>query len=247
MIIDTEHNRNLQILFGKKVEWVNSGFSTASENMAADERRVQELTTNNTVLPMFRVYGWKPWAVSLGYHQKQDIISSDKCAEKGLDIVRRVTGGRAVLHANELTYSVVTFANHPQEQYRIIHELLFNALNQLSNNTLNFAAAHTDLIPSKSKNGICFTSNAKYELQSNGKKVVGSAQRIFGNVLLQHGSIILDASHEMIIDLFEGAEEKEKQQAKELLQRKSTSLSSLKGMTVTWDECANAIHTSLIS
>lgn len=248
MFIQTEHNQKLISLFGNTVEWIDSGFSTAVENMSTDEQKVRELLSGKTQIPMFRVYGWKPWAVSLGYHQKEDVVSAARCSDMGFDIVKRITGGRAVLHANELTYSVITYVNHPQEQYKLIHELLFDALNPLCNHTLDFARSHNDLVhQTKSKNSICFTSNAKYELQAQGKKVVGSAQRIFGNVLLQHGSIILDSGHEMIVDVLNGLQDDETNTAKEILQRKSTSLSSLSGRTVTWYECTQAIHTSLIS
>ncbi len=90
------------------MEWhfINTGFHAGEFNMRFDMELAKKLQLGG-ILPTLRVYGWKPWAVSLGYNQKKDDVHPDKCSEFGFDIVRRPTGGRAILHANELTYSVV--------------------------------------------------------------------------------------------------------------------------------------------
>lgn len=241
MLIDTNHSAHLRELFGERFEWVNTESCTGVSNMEFDESRVRDFANGN-VLPMFRVYGWKPWAVSLGFHQRAETISQKKCDERGIDIVRRITGGRAVLHASELTYSVVTQVNHPQNQYRIIHELLFDVFKPLCDGSIEFTKSNHEIqdIASKSSmsNKACFTSKARYELHYRGKKFVGSAQRIIGNVLLQHGSILLDNSHEEIVYLTDTNNPEEIEMAKKELQNKSTSLSSIVGRPVSWSECA---------
>ncbi|RME01602.1 MAG: hypothetical protein D6814_01155, partial [Calditrichaeota bacterium] len=97
------------------------GPADAFTNMATDVALVECVSR-----PVLRLYAWHPWAISLGFHQSLKAIDRQRCRQEGIDVVRRPTGGRAVLHAEEITYSVVVPSDHPwyqlgvQEVYRQI-------------------------------------------------------------------------------------------------------------------------------
>jgi lipoate-protein ligase A len=168
----------------------------ASENMAIDEA-VFRLNRPEGLPPTLRFFGWNPPAVSLGYFQKifQE-INVDFCRREGIDIVRRPTGGKAVLHEHELTYSLVAAIDHPLftadilETYRVISSCIVEALNRLGLApemvSQGRSAAGTPL------EGYCFAAPSKYELLVDGRKICGSAQVRGGGVFLQHGSLLID-------------------------------------------------------
>lgn len=165
--------------------------------------------------PIFRLYSWNPWCLSLGYNQKDDNILKDRLKNDGYDLVRRPTGGRAVFHADELTYSVITKVDNVRTKtviYQEIHSLIAEVLSRLGvdvdfvKTDINFKNFYN----SDERSVSCFASSARYELTYDNKKIVGSAQRVFGNVLLQHGSILLDNGFEKIADYVTDDEEKAK-------------------------------------
>src|SRR4051794_7718868 len=79
----------------------------AAHHMERDEALTRERITNPALPNVLRLYSWEPWAVSIGYQQSMDAVDLEACREKGIDVIRRPTGGRAVLHANEMTYAVI--------------------------------------------------------------------------------------------------------------------------------------------
>ena len=200
----------------------HSGF----ENMAIDETLVESLL-NNLSAPTFRLYSWNPRCLSLGFHQPISEVKTENLAEKKIDLVRRPTGGRAVLHANEITYSVVIPLQNKTAAhwYNKIHSAFSEVFHQMnipvenSNSSDNFKAIYKN-----STSVPCFVSSAKSELLIDGKKIAGSAQRVFVSVLLQHGSILIDDSHLEIIDLLNFSDENEKEKMKQTLLEKSVSL-----------------------
>lgn len=199
-----------------------SGF----ENMAVDSALVESVLSRLSG-PVFRFYFWKPPALSLGYHQPLSEVLAGECKQAGIDIVRRPTGGRAVLHDGELTYSVVLPLGTPapSDWYDLIHHsfhLAFSRQNIPTGYTTrndDFKSVYSGLtaVP-------CFISSAKSELTLKGKKLVGSAQRVYGSVLLQHGSILLTDSHLKIADLLACGSEEEREQMRINLNEKSTSI-----------------------
>jgi lipoyl(octanoyl) transferase len=103
-----------------KWRFLNSGFNTGSFNMDYD----LELVRNFLEAPVLRIYQWKPYCISLGANQDYNSVDQKKAADDGLDIVKRPTGGRAILHAEELTYSVVyplSDDKSPKQIYREIN------------------------------------------------------------------------------------------------------------------------------
>jgi lipoate-protein ligase A len=150
---------------------------------------------------LWRFYSWAPSAVSLGRNQDPAEIDADRCRSEGIDVVVRPTGGRAVFHADELTYSFFAETGEPNESiYRMVHEAIGRALERAgvvpdfcrSQPDFRKRYATAEAVP-------CFTVSAKYELQVDGRKIVGSAQRRRGNVLLQHGSMPLSGRHRDIV------------------------------------------------
>ncbi|MHB1048934.1 MAG: lipoate--protein ligase family protein [Bacteroidota bacterium] len=228
-------------------QFLNTGLRSGAYNMEFDVRRAEQLLRGE-IGPVLRVFGWKPWAISLGHHQSDGDIDSVKCAEYGFDIVRRPTGGRAILHANELTYSVVMPANEKgiTEIYSMISRALVNGLKTIcpsvsyETSQPNFAALYKrqESIP-------CFSSSARYEVQIDGKKLVGSAQRRFSRdgseVVLQHGSILLGPEHRLLTEVLHLANEEIKKKITEDIDQKTVDLSTATGRTVTFDETAEAI------
>ncbi|UCE17483.1 MAG: lipoate--protein ligase family protein [Gemmatimonadota bacterium] len=144
-----------------------------------------------------RVYGWRPRAISVGYGQPvlKD-IDIEKCVREGVDIVRRLTGGRAVLHDEEVTYSVVAPENGPgiggtiTETYRRIGLALICGLKHVGlEANLHRATSIGRHNPS------CFSSAGRYEIVYRGKKLIGSAQRRLDGVILQHGSLLTGSGY----------------------------------------------------
>lgn len=163
-------------------------------NMERDIEIMEEVASGECP-PTLRLYRWSPPAVSLGYFQDEnDIVDMNACHKAGVEIVRRPTGGRAVLHLHELTYSIVVPEVHPfihnggvLDAYRAISRGLITAFN-----LLNILASVTP--EEKGQGGFapgsCFDTPSAYEIQVDGKKVVGSAQLRRDGIILQHGSIL---------------------------------------------------------
>jgi len=145
--------------------------------------------------PVVRFYQWARPTVSLGYHQGVEaVVNLQACRDLGVDVVRRPTGGAAVLHHYELTYSVIATpaqlgAARPLEAYERISQALQAALRRLGLSQADIAR------PARSPgrlDGFCFAETAHYEITVGGRKLIGSAQRWGRAAVLQHGSILLD-------------------------------------------------------
>ncbi|HUK99740.1 MAG TPA: lipoate--protein ligase family protein [Nitrospirota bacterium] len=180
--------------------------------MAVDEGLLVQAQTSWT-LPVLRVYEWNPPAVSLGRFQKREIaVNTDHCKRLGIDIVRRITGGRAVLHHRELTYSIVVRSNNPLfptdilGTYKVIATCLIAGLNNLgiSAAMVSRGGAHAMLVKQQLKDSACFSSPSWYEIMVNGRKIIGSAQRRLSRAFLQHGSILMDYDHRLAAEVISG-------------------------------------------
>jgi lipoate-protein ligase A len=215
--------------------------------MAVDEAVVRAIEQREAI-PTIRVFGWDPPAVSFGYAQRiQREIDPEKCRHEGIDIVRRASGGRAVLHWNELTYSILCAADDPllggsiKESYRKISACLVAGIRSLGIDA-RFEPAHRK-VPGPRADTLtspCFSTTTQYEITVQGKKLVGSAQRRLGDMLLQHGSFLLGPEHRKIVDLFPDTQQNLKQRFKKQLQEKTISLSET-GSDLEFPEIAEAI------
>ncbi|MCA9797058.1 MAG: lipoate--protein ligase family protein, partial [Candidatus Eremiobacteraeota bacterium] len=154
--------------------------------MAADYHLLAQGPT-----PCLRLYRWSRPSLSLGYRQKTDWLEPSSLSRYGLDLVRRPSGGRALLHDDELTYALVVEARgkpHLPTAYRRLTQLLARAL-QACGVQVGFAGEQR-LFPSRSHPG-CMSISIAGEITYRGRKLVGSAQTCQGNRLLQHGVIPL--------------------------------------------------------
>lgn len=152
--------------------------------------------------PVLRLYRWSKPAVSIGYFQSaEEVVNWQACQKLGLDLVKRPTGGRLVIHDQELTYSFIVPGEHPfiknggvLEVYRQISQGLVEAFGLLG---IAAELAKEPAVRSGLSPGSCFDTPSDYEIQVQGKKVVGSAQVRRGGVVLQHGSILFRLNAEL--------------------------------------------------
>ncbi|MBM2844915.1 MAG: biotin/lipoate protein ligase [Bacteroidetes bacterium] len=228
--------------------FINSGVRSGAFNMECDEKLALELLAGNGV-PTLRLYQWEPWSISLGYNQNAADIDSRKCDQDGIDIVRRPTGGRAILHAQELTYSIVMRAGRSGvlQVYNDISRALVRGLEMFGVDVTlqrlqpNFAEAyrHASSIP-------CFTSSARYEIEYEGRKLVGSAQRRYSDgeqdVILQHGSILCGPGHQRLADYLALDDAATKKRISDELRTKTADLASLSGTELDLDSLALCIR-----
>lgn len=232
-----------------RVYVANTGHAPGSFNMQFDERLVKHFhspelqTLVGTDSAVLRLYGWQPFAISLGYHQREEEFDREKCRAAGIDLVRRSTGGRAVFHAEEVTYSVVMLATGSNEaHYREINQALQRALNllgvksefQRSTPDLRSRYASTEAVP-------CFTASAKYELEVDGRKMIGSAQRRFGDVLLQHGSILCTPKHKEMVDYLSAPTGEVRKMLAQALEQKTISISEVLGRQPDYETVCSAV------
>ena len=167
-------------------------------NMAADLFRLSICTDPDAVY--LRLYSWSRPTVSLGYMQKaEDVLDLRACEADGVGWIRRITGGRAVLHWNDLTYSVVfshqnkAMGRTVAETYKIISDCLIAGLSKAGIETSPHDSA-LDTARARSETKLpCFLAPNRDELMVNGKKLIGSAQKRTNTAVLQHGSIPLTA------------------------------------------------------
>lgn len=202
-------------------------------NMSADHYLARQLG-KKLDRPLLRFFTWKPFCISLGFHQNVEDLNPEHCAQDGIDIVRRPTGGRAILHAQELTYSVIYPYGSPEvtSLYRLIHLPFVSALQQLGI-PAEFKPAQTDFrkFYQSDRQAVCFATSAKYEVEIAGRKLVGSAQRVYENSVLQHGSLLLGDEHEKLVDYLNLPGEKKNRMREHIRQHTATAWQFLPGVT----------------
>jgi lipoate-protein ligase A len=180
------------------------GAGDGSRNMAIDSALLDEVEASPESRTIVRFYGWQVPTISLGRNQRVGkAVDPDYCRANGIDIVHRPTGGRAVLHDDELTYAVASndseaFGDSIYGNYKRVSEALCLAYNRLgvpailAPDTRKVAGLPEDSDPP------CFISPSRYELMVDGRKVVGSAQRRIRRSFLQHGSMPITCNREAL-------------------------------------------------
>jgi len=152
--------------------------------------------------PVLRLYRWQPPAISYGFHQRRDDFDQAAIARLGFDLVQRPTGGRAILHADELTYSVVgpspspLFGDNLHTCYMRLNEPLVAFLRELG----YAAEVSAGEDRSEQRQAVCFKSAGQHEIRIAGRKIIGSAQRRREGAFLQHGSILTGPRHADLLD-----------------------------------------------
>jgi lipoate-protein ligase A len=183
----------------ESTQWrlIIDGDLAGARNMARDVAMLEAVSKSQSP-PTLRLYGWAPPCLTLGRHQGVEAADLDFCSAEGIDVVRRPTGGRALLHHLELTYCVVApLGKGPlprglQGAYRSICDALVNAVQtfgvdaELSGGDVNLQ------LPGPRSKVPCFEAPAGGEVVVRGRKLIGSAMRAHGSTILQHGAILLD-------------------------------------------------------
>lgn len=184
-----------RLILGPGLDGAGSLDSDGARNMAVDHVLLDSAKAGAS--PSLRLYRWAPACLSLGRNQPAVGRYDGAGRLPGRDVVRRPTGGLAVFHDQELTYSVtcrVGVLGSPRVTYRRVHEALAAGLAALGARTaLSTPAASRAPAPGDPR-GICFHASAAGEILADAGKLVGSAQRCERRTLLQHGSILLDGS-----------------------------------------------------
>lgn len=179
------------------MKYLGYSINTGAENMRLDEEMLEEAIVKHSNEPVIRLYGWSPKCISLGRNQKDDFLTGE------IPAVRRLTGGRALLHDDEITYScVVPIAFIPNgesvaESYKYISGILIDFFKTLGVN-LDFGenkkvSTHFDY---------CMLLSTGADVCYNGQKIIGSAQCRKQGYILQHGSILFGYDKELLEHLF---------------------------------------------
>ncbi|CUA79863.1 lipoate--protein ligase family protein [Anoxybacillus suryakundensis] len=228
--------------------FIDSGNCSPAFNMALDEALL-EWHSEGKIPPTIRFYGWNPPTLSIGYFQKvEKEIDMEAVKKYGLGFVRRPTGGRGVLHDQELTYSVIVSESHPNmpqtvtEAYRVISQGILEGFRFLGLDAY-FAVPKTEEEKADLKNprsAVCFDAPSWYELVVEGRKVAGSAQTRQKGVILQHGSILLDLDEEMLFRLFKYPNERVKERLRQNFKNKAVAMNELTDRKITIDEAKEA-------
>jgi lipoyl(octanoyl) transferase len=202
---------------------IDSGFGTGSFNMDFDLGLVQKVSPNDAY---FRLYQWQPYCISLGANQNFSDINLEKAKADKIDVVKRPTGGRAILHAEEITYSVVLPYSHTitaKEIYQKISVALIKGLElynpMLGKSELENLQPDFPKLLQQPSGVLCFGSTAKNEVKFGGKKIIGSAQRKLNNAILQHGSILCGTFHKNLVDYLFSDENVKENLSNELSQK----------------------------
>ncbi|MFC2064916.1 biotin/lipoate A/B protein ligase family protein [Chloroflexota bacterium] len=216
-------------------------------NMAVDEAILDSIGLGES-LPTVRLYAWDPPCLSLGYSQSIHDVDQDRLSEKGWGLVRRMTGGRAILHADELTYSLIAPHNNSLvagsllESYHKIARGLLKALHFLGiSGEINQDSQNMD---SNHSGPVCFEVPSPYEITYQGKKLIGSAQARRKQGILQHGSLPLFGDLGRIIEVLAFVNERIRRETLKRLMDHATNVEMITGSCLDWELAAGAFQKS---
>ena len=211
-------------------------------NMAVDEA-ILEHTGRGEVLPTLRLFAWEPPCLSLGRAQPFTDVDTERLQARGWDVVRRMTGGRAILHTDELTYSVTGPADEPHlagsvlESYNRLAKALLAAVHDLGLLVeMKEDRVETNGVP----NPVCFEVPSTYEITVGGKKLIGSAQARRKDGVLQHGSLPLTGDLTRICQALVFPDETAREIAMQRLLARATTVESVLGQEVAWETAGQA-------
>jgi lipoate-protein ligase A len=187
-------------MLGGSWRLVDTGPLDGARNMAIDEALLA-LFDPEASLPVLRLYGWNPPALSVGrFQDPREVLDLPRCRRAGVDVVPRITGGGVIYHADELTYTVVCAPRHiprassAEDTYRVLNRFLLAFYRGLGVRA-GFAVDELTGTPEASRLGqrtaFCFSGCERYDVLAEGRKIGGNAQRRTQGAILQHGSIPL--------------------------------------------------------
>jgi len=207
---------------------LETGYHTAAENMAIDYA-ILKAHSEGLVLPTIRFYGWSPPAISIGYFQRlNEEIDMEACKREGVSYVRRITGGGAVFHEDEVTYSCIVSEKNPKISHQILESYdqicgaIIKGLEELD--------IHSSFAPIN-------------DIVVNGKKISGNAQTRKMKTVLQHGTILLDVDVEKMFSILKVPNEKIKDKMISNVKERVTSLSHVLSEPPSFTEVIAALKT----
>ena len=212
--------------------------------MALDEA-ILESVAKKSQLPTLRLYAWNPYCLSIGHAQSIQDVNQTALSYNGWELVRRPTGGKAILHADEITYSVTAPQDDPIVSGSVVES--YQRLSQALLTALNFLGIPADAkpkdpsIPKKPANPICFESPSDFEITSSGKKIIGSAQARRLQGVLQHGSIPLFGDITRIVQVLNYPSMEELEKSRVEISQKACTLFDIHHKRVNWSSVATAI------
>lgn len=222
------------------------GGARGAWNMAVDEAILEHIGRSAS-LPTLRLYAWDPACLSLGQAQPFADVDRLRLEARGWEAVRRLTGGRAILHTDELTYSVIGSADEPVlagsvlESYNRLAQALLFAVKGLG---LPVEMQDAQRVGHASgvahANPVCFEVPSSYEITVGGKKLIGSAQARRKEGVLQHGSLPLTGDLTRICQALVFREEPARDHAARRLLDRATTVESALGRAVSWETAAQA-------
>jgi lipoyl(octanoyl) transferase len=212
-------------------------------NMAADEAILEHIHRGESPTTL-RLYSWDPACLSLGHAQSFKDVDMERIKSHGWEVVRRATGGRAILHTDELTYSITGSAEEPAlvggvlESYNRLAQALLYAVHSLGLPVEIKEEAQAG--PGQNLNPICFEVPSSYEITVQGKKLIGSAQARKKEGVLQHGSLPLTGDLTRICQalIFENEDAREK--AGTRLLEHATTVEGVLGRKISFEEAGQA-------
>ena len=214
-----------------------------AENMALDEAILETVCTGDSP-PSLRLYAWDPPCLSLGYAQPISDVDLDRLEAVGCDLVRRPTGGRAILHADELTYAIIAKDDNPHlaggvlKSYRHLSKGLFQALTLLGVDVE--IQPEIPVAQSDRTNPVCFQIPSAFEITAQNMKLIGSAQVRRRGCVLQHGSLPLSGDIATICQALRFEDEETRASVSERVRARATTIETLLSSTVSWEDAAQA-------
>ncbi len=222
---------------------LDCGYGDAATNMATDEALLQ-WHSKGEIPPTIRFYGWNRPSLSVGYFQDiKKTIDLTGIEKHQCELVRRLTGGSAVLHDKEITYSIIVSEKHHKippsvnEAYYVLSQGLLEGYHLLGV-PADFAIPEREL--KRDRSAVCFEKPAIYEMVVDKKKISGNAQTRKQGVLLQHGSIPFEFDADMLFDLFLFSSEEKRQRQKLAFASKATSINDITGRSHTYEDMRDA-------
>ena len=236
-----------------ELHWIVDRARSGADNMARDCALLARAETSfegnepavagRIVPPVLRVYAWDPPALSLGHHQSEDDVDLAALTARGIDLVRRPTGGAAVLHADEITWSIVAplsecgFGRSVRAIYDSVADALVLALR--SQGVAAQRAGGGDPV-----GFACFAAAGGHEIVVQGRKLVGTALRRGRRAFLCHGSLLTGPGHRQLVELLSREATGVAAEESASLDRQAVDLSEL-GVTIAPDDFATAFASTL--
>jgi lipoyl(octanoyl) transferase len=225
---------------------IEDGAGDGAVNMATD-RAILEACGQGKAPPTLRLYGWRQPTVTTGYSQSRvRDLDMNRCRALGIPVVSRPTGGRALLHDKELTYSLTAPIPHPKfpsnlrAAFQEVSQALLLALEIMG--VENAAMANTRGASANGRSPSCFSSLNHCEITVNNKKLIGSAQRRKSRSFLQQGSLWIACDRERMNSLFRFDDPETREADLEILERNTISLNQLCGREMRFEEVAEAFQ-----